>query len=123
MKNHNTHIGHTGENLACTYLQDNGCIILDRHYRNRFGEIDIIAQDTDTLCFVEVKTRTSARTGDPSDAVTRIKQQHLIHAAESYLQECANKTPAEIRFDVISIILTAPTPHIQWIKNAFEVGS
>jgi putative endonuclease len=111
-------IGNRGENLACEYLKRNGLKILEENYRTRWGEIDLIAREGDTLVFVEVKTRTQKRFGSPLEAVTTDKQRRIIRMAQTFLAE---KRLGDIasRFDVIGIDLTNGSPRIDWIPNAF----
>lgn len=113
-------LGSTGESLASEYLTSRGFKIVLRNYRCKFGEIDIIAKDADTLVFIEVKTRSSSRFGSPASAVTLKKQQQISKVASHYLQK-ENLFDSAIRFDVVSVI----QPHsgsttIELIANAFE---
>ena len=114
--------GRQGEESAVRYLRSNGYRILERNVRARFGEIDIVAQDKEVLCFVEVKTRSSVRFGWPEEAVTFQKRQKLIRLAQWYLRR-RGKTSTPVRFDVLSLL---PAPdgsqgRIRLIKGAFEV--
>lgn len=116
----NLNFGKRGENAAADFLKRNGCKILKRNYRNKFGEIDIIAKDKDTLCFVEVKARSSLLFGLPQESVNIFKQNQMAKAALIFLKE--NKLLEEkARFDVISVINTEQEPRISLIKNAFEL--
>ena len=118
-------LGRQGEALAATYLQNEGYQILERNYRFRHNEIDLIALDGSTLCFVEVKARLSNKAGSPLDAVTVAKQREIIRAAQAYLtfsgQEC------DCRFDVIGVNVHAmheariSSFTIEHIKDAFWV--
>ena len=67
-------LGKRGEVVACKYLQSNGYRILEKNYKTHIGEIDVIAEDGETLCFIEVKTRSGDGYGLPSEAVTLKKQ-------------------------------------------------
>lgn len=93
-------LGAWGEHLAAAYLQKKGYLILDHHYTNRFGEIDLIAKDGGQVVFVEVKTRVGTDWGLPEEAVTRSKASHLRKPILSYLSE---KNISDFRFDVIAI--------------------
>ena len=77
--------GKSGENLAVEELERRGYAILDRRYRTRQGEIDIVAQDGETIVFVEVKARTTADRGTAAEAVTPVKQRRLLSMAMDYL--------------------------------------
>ena len=123
-------IGQAAENLACRYLQDQGLHLIERNYRCKRGEIDLVMRDADSVVFVEVRYRRNHRFGSGAESVNRYKQAKLTATALHYLQsnKAAAKSPA--RFDVISITLQgmprdiqgAPgdTAEIQWIKNAFD---
>ncbi|MBR3718891.1 MAG: YraN family protein [Firmicutes bacterium] len=78
--------GRKGEDLACRYLKEQGYRILDRNVRYKMGELDIVAQIEDTICFVEVKARTRVDYGMPRDAVDARKQWKLIRCAQLYLK-------------------------------------
>lgn len=103
-----------GEDLACSHLRRKGFSLVERNFRLRFGEIDIIARKGSLLVFCEVKTRESVKYGRPFEAVTHSKQQRIRRLAEAYL---AMKNPSfeDVRFDVISI------EHgiVDHIENAF----
>jgi len=91
-----------GEELAAAYLRDKGYVILERDWHSVHRDIDIIAQDSDTMVFVEVKTRSSRSYSDPVNAVDRKKQYNLLKAIHHYLQYKQVSIP--YRFDVITII-------------------
>jgi len=115
-------LGKTGEHIASDFLQKQGYRILERNYKTRIGEIDIIARDRKTLCFVEVKARRSLIFGDPAEAVTKEKQIKLSHMAQVYLKHKQIPHPLA-RFDVVSIVMGRQQDHnISLIKNAFEVS-
>lgn len=116
MADHNE-LGEEGERLAKAYLEKLGYKILAINWRERKFEIDIIAKDQAEIVFVEVKTRSTSIFGNPEEAVTLKKQQHLIEGADFYIQE--NEIDLECRFDVISIILNLNQTDIEHIKNAF----
>lgn len=107
--------GKKGEDRADAYLKKIRYKILERNYRTRFGEIDLIAQDGTTIVFVEVKLRTTGEFGSPLAAVDERKQKRLRRAAVRYLQSRGLYDRAPARFDVLGI-----TPAgIEHIKNAF----
>ena len=109
-------MGRAGEKRAVKFLKNNGFKILETNYKTTFGEIDIIAQERDTIVFVEVKTRTSESYGRPSEAVDRKKQERYYKTATYYLQR-ANKMESSCRFDIIEI----ENGKINHIFNAFGV--
>lgn len=94
--------GKSGEDLACDALVERGYAILERRYRTRAGEIDVVALDGDTLVFVEVKARATNRCGSPAEAITRRKRRQLVAMATDYL---ARRRPsaAGCRFDVVTV--------------------
>ncbi len=93
--------GRFGEDVAAQYLAKKKYKILEQNYRNKIGEIDIIAQKGDDLVFVEVKTRSSAEFGTPAQAVTYYKKQKLVNSARWYISE--HPTDLNIRFDIIEV--------------------
>lgn len=113
-------LGRSGEEIALKYLQEQGCRIIERNYRFKRGEIDLIARDRGTLCFVEVKTRHSEIFGSGTEAVSRSKQRRLTRLALLYLQDKKLfQTPS--RFDVVVITWHEDNfPDIEWLKNAFD---
>jgi putative endonuclease len=117
----NKTLGSYGESLARLYLKNHGYRILEENFRNKLGEIDLIAQDGKTICFVEVKTRQSLDQGQPYEAVTPWKIRKLSQMATFYLKHKYHSLEIPSRFDVISIVHDKTgTPNIQHIKNAFD---
>ena len=100
--------GDIGENKAVKYLTDKGYEILETNYKNKLGEIDIIAKDDTRIVFVEVKARATAKYGYPREAVNEYKQRKIRMVAESYLKS-KRLLNSYIRFDVIEI-LAGPIP-------------
>ena len=94
--------GQKGESAAISFLQANGFNILETNFRTRAAEIDIIAKDHETLCFIEVKTRRSIKKGLPKESVTPSKQHKIILGASFYLKK-HRLLESRIRFDVIYI--------------------
>ena len=94
-------IGDLGENFAAELYEKSGYTVATRNYHSRYGEIDLIAESEDTLCFVEVKTRNLTSFGTPAEAVDFRKQKKLTLTAMKFLTETESfKQP---RFDVIEI--------------------
>ena len=87
MKMHKIRLGDEGESTSVDFLKTKGYKILERNYRSKFGEIDIIAKEKDMLCFVEVKTRSSLTFGLPQEALIKKKRKHISRAALDYLNE------------------------------------
>lgn len=107
-------LGKQGENAACRYLKRSGYKIIERNYKTRFGEVDIIAQKEDTIAFIEVKTRLTDKFGAPAEAVTFAKQRKYALAAQLYFSQCEDD--CIIRFDVIEVF----RGEINHIENAFS---
>ena len=112
-------LGKSGEDLAAKALQKKGLKIIIRNFRNKFGEIDIIARDRESLVFVEVKTRCSDRFGLPEEAVTAAKQKQIIRVASSYLSQ-HKLLNVPVRFDVVAITIKGGKPEINHLVSAFE---
>lgn len=107
--------GDAGEELACKFLKKQGFEILERNFRIRGGEIDIVAKDKDDLVFVEVKTRYSHEFGGPAEAVTPWKIHFLIKACQFYLAK-HGMLDKPYRIDVVAIDLT-DGENIELISN------
>jgi putative endonuclease len=100
--------GQAGEEIACGRLEHGGYTIIDRNYRTRFGELDIIARQGDTVAFIEVKARIDKSHGEPFEAVTWRKQGRIRRVAEAWLmanERDENYRDCVYRFDVVSILL------------------
>lgn len=112
--------GKTGELAASKYLKSKGYKILAKNFRKTYGEIDIIVQKGENIAFVEVKTRKSDAFGTPAEFVTVQKQQKIIKAAYTYIQE--NDLDAEFTFDIVEVYLDGrKIKEINHIKNAFYI--
>jgi putative endonuclease len=98
--------GQRGEDAAAAYLERSGFTIVERNWRSKAGEIDIVALDGETLVLCEVKTRRTIAKGSPEDAVTPTKQRRITRLAQAYIQN-AGIEPVGVRFDVISILVLA----------------
>lgn len=109
-------IGAEYEKLAADYLMENGYQIIERNFRNRFGEIDIIARDAEYLVFVEVKYRSSQSFGTAAEAVDLRKQRIITKVAWYYLLTHGENEWTPCRFDVLSI----EEDTIRLYRNAFE---
>lgn len=112
-------LGETGEDLACTELGRRGYAILARRYRSRFGEIDIVARSSQTIVFVEVKTRAGDDFGGSAAAVTPWKQRRIAQMAVDYLSR--NELHDQpCRFDVVTVDMKASGPEIVVYEHAFD---
>src|ERR671935_25106 len=112
--------GAHGEKLACRFLKRNGYKVLFRNFRGRSGgEIDVVCRDSDTLVFVEVKTRGREDFGRPVEAVDRQKQKRISRGALAWLRMLDNPDIL-FRFDVVEIVIADDAkPRVELIKNAF----
>ncbi len=108
--------GSRGEELVCDRLVQRKFKIIDRNVREKIGEIDIVAMDGDTLCFIEVRTRRDTTYGHPAETITPNKQRHIRRSAEYYLIK-NNIAPCPIRFDVATIIWNSM--QFDYFENAF----
>ena len=107
--------GEPAENLAAAFLERQGLTILERNYRCRFGEIDLVARSGAQLVFVEVRARKSAAFGGAAASITARKRRRLTSAARHYLAG-APRMPA-CRFD--ALLVNGADRSLEWIKNAF----
>jgi putative endonuclease len=114
-------IGKQGEEIAASYLKGLKYRVVEKNYRCRCGEIDIVALDGNTLVFIEVKTRRTVSYGPPQLSVTPFKQRQISKAALTYLAK-NRQTEMNARFDVISIILRDERSVLDHIKDAFELA-
>lgn len=109
-------IGKEGEDIAIRYLEKNNYLIIERNFRCRQGEIDIIALDKEELVFVEVKTRTNLSYGKPGEAVNDVKKKHIKNAIEYYLYKNYIQD-MYIRIDVIEVYMNGNKHKINHIKQ------
>ena len=109
-------LGEFGEYLAENYLIRKGYSILERNFRCRMGEIDIIAMDGDVIVFTEVKTRRNCKFGLPCEAVTSEKIRHLKRAAAYYVMSSAFEQ-YDMRIDVIEILILNGKQYFHHLKN------
>ncbi len=117
----NLDFGKFGEKEAVLVLRDNGYRIICRNYKCFLGEIDIIAEDKDIICFVEVKARKSDRFGISKEALSKQKQKQISKAAVNFLKE-RNFLDRKARFDVVALDYSQGFRKIELIKDAFELA-
>lgn len=114
--------GNAAESHAESFLTARGCRIIERQYRCKAGEIDLIGLFGQTLLFVEVRMRTNPRFGGAAESVTARKQQRIIRAAQWWLAGPGKLYAGRnCRFDVVAIDGTA-LASLQWLQNAFDTG-
>lgn len=115
-------LGHRGEDAAAAYLDRCGMDVVERNWRTRSGELDIIAWEGGTLVLVEVKTRASVARGTPEESVTPAKQKRLARLAREYIAGLG-ACPERVRFDVVTLlVLGADRALLRHHRNAFEVS-
>lgn len=107
-------IGKEKEEIACKYLISKGYTILHRNFRSKFGEIDIVAKDKDTIVFVEVRSKASDRFGTPQESIRKKKVDRITKTAQFYISNFS-LSEENFRFDVISIL----EDRLEHIQNAF----
>jgi putative endonuclease len=107
--------GAAAEAMAAAFLEGKGLRIVERNYRCRLGEIDLVARDGDTTVFVEVRQRASRAFGGAAASITATKRARLVRAARHYLSRL-RVTPA-CRFD--ALLIEGDPPSIDWIRDAF----
>lgn len=117
MAEHNE-LGSKGEDKAVAYLKSNGYEIVERNWRFKGYEIDIIAEDKEQIIFTEVKTRATNEWGNPEDAVGRQRMRRIINSASHYLK--INRIDKPVRFDIISIIWNEGKSELFHIEDAFR---
>jgi len=120
MTENNNEKGSQGEEIACAYLVKHGYTILEKNWRYKHLEIDIIASNNNTLVIVEVKQRSSNFYGNPQEFVTKSKQKKLIKAADQYIK--TNTINWETRFDIIAIINNSNELKVDHLVDAFYAG-
>jgi putative endonuclease len=110
------HQGFEAEQLAATFLQQQGLKLLESNYRCRFGEIDLIMQDGKEVVFVEVRLRSNGAFGGAGSSITPAKQHKLALTAQDYLMRHGTSA---CRFDAV-LLTSLDTRQLEWIRNAFE---
>lgn len=106
--------GQAGEDHALAHLQQHGLSLVERNFRCKGGELDLVMQEGKTLVFVEVRKRADARHGGAAASITAAKQKRLIRAAQTFLLR--HPVPPPCRFDVIAIDGNA----LSWLKDAIQ---
>ena len=116
----NRQFGDLGEKLAAKYLKEHGCKILEKNYKTKLGEVDIIARDGGEIAFIEVKTRSAEPYLSGRYAVDQRKQFHIMRTASQYMEH--KRLRLQPRFDVIEVEVdrgSGKLVRINHIKNAF----
>ena len=112
--------GKLGEDLACAELCRRGYELLDRRYRTRYGEIDIVARHQGAIVFVEVKARAADAFGGAAAAVTGVKQHRIARIAVDFLSR-RRLADQPCRFDVVAVSFDRGQPRVDVYENAFDI--
>jgi putative endonuclease len=117
-------VGRFGEQVAADHVRAAGMTVLDRNWRCRDGELDLVARDGDELVFVEVKTRSSSAFGTPAEAVDHRKAARLRRLALRWMEEARGREPRSwwraVRFDVVCVVRErGGPPHVDVVRGAF----
>jgi putative endonuclease len=113
--------GDEGEEAAVRFLEGRGYRVHARNYSCRYGELDVVAEREDTVCFVEVRMRSTAVWGDPSHTVSFAKQRKVVKAALHFLQAHRLRDKM-LRFDVISVVGRGERATVEHLPGAFDAG-
>ncbi len=119
---HSSEIGRIGEEMVSKFLQTRGYIIFARNHHEKYGELDIVAEDPEKLIFVEVKTRKADSPLDPADAVDYDKKRKLINTARVFIKKAHHY--GDVRFDIAEVTYTVDKIgdyhfSLNYIRNAF----
>ena len=112
--------GRRGEQLAERVLRREGFRILARNLHFRHSELDLVALEGKTLCFIEVRLRSSRLFGSAEESVSRAKQRRIVRAAREFLALARPLRPALMRFDVVAIDTGTDPPRVRLIRDAFN---
>lgn len=118
-RQNNRQIGDEKEAFVCEWLEKQGYRLVERNFRCRSGEVDIVARENRYLVFIEVKYRRGTECGDPSEAVDYRKQQTISRVALFYLRYHGYTETTPVRFDVVSVS-GGSEPEVVLYRNAFE---
>lgn len=113
-------LGQRSEQLACSFLEQKGYQLLQKNFSSRWGEIDLIFRKGQEVIFVEVRSKSSGRYGQPLETITDKKREHLRQTAQYYL--CQHRELAQCygRFDVISVLWQDGRARLRWLADAFQ---
>jgi putative endonuclease len=111
--------GREAEDLAAAYLAERGYEVIARNHRIRRGEVDLVCQEGDVLCFVEVRSRTSQAQGGPEETVGPVKARRVVAAATDWAVRNGGLDRA-IRFDVVAVTFGEGAPRLEHFRGAFD---
>jgi putative endonuclease len=115
-------LGREGEALAEAYLVAQGYRVLARNHVTRRGEVDLICQDGEVICFVEVRSRSDERHGSPLESISAVKARRVVAAATDWAWR-QGRLDAALRFDVVAVVRRGEEgpPLVTLVRNAFDV--
>ena len=113
-------VGERFEKRACAYMTERGFVVLERNFRCRQGEIDVVGEEEGYLVFAEGKYRASGISGNPAEAVTAAKQRKICRVADYYRHCHGIGDGRAVRYDVVAIEGIGEAERIVWLKNAFD---
>ena len=108
------------EEIAYSFLKDNGLELVERNYRSPRGEIDLIMNDNDLLVFIEVRARRNNHLMNVLETIGERKRSSIIYTSQHYLQHCKLTYKKICRFDIVLLTGIIESTNIEWIRNAFE---
>jgi putative endonuclease len=115
--------GRAWEAAAADFLLDQGLAIVERGYRCRLGELDIVCLDDETLVIVEVRARANTERGSAVETVTARKQKKIVNATRHFLMRNPRWFDRALRFDVIAVDgIDTDEPRLSWVKRAFDAS-
>jgi putative endonuclease len=115
--------GRAWEAAAADFLLDQGLAILERGYRCRLGELDLVCLDAETLVIVEVRARASTERGSAAETVTARKRRKIVNATRHFLMRNPRWFDHTLRFDVIAVDgIETDEPRLSWVKRAFDAS-
>lgn len=112
--------GKQSEDVAAQFLRQKGLKIINKNVQTRFGEIDIVALDRNTIVFVEVRSVYGSRFGDPAESISFRKKKRILTSAMMYLKLNPDYQNLPVRFDFVGIRWTEDKPEIKWVRSAFD---
>lgn len=118
--NYRARFGRMAEDLALRYLQKHDMTLLERNFRSRFGEIDLIMQENNTIIFVEVRARKNTAFLHPAETIDFSKRNKIRRTSQVFMQKTPARDQFDWRFDVITLTGRRENEmKIEWIKSAF----
>lgn len=115
--------GRRAEDIAADFLRGRGLEIIERNYRRRNGELDVVAREKDVLVIAEVRTRASDEFGGAAASIDGWKQRCIVRAAQQLLQQRKELAKLRARFDVLVVSdIEGPEPKVEWIRHAFDAN-